>query len=72
MRKINKTSMLLEVIWLITSLTLIFTQFEEWFEGTHPVVMLLVVVIPAYIIRLIFNRILRYDFFNKDHRKNEV
>ncbi|GAB3058985.1 hypothetical protein ACFOU0_04575 [Salinicoccus sesuvii] len=69
--EMNKTSWLFELTWMLTSLTLIFTRFEEWFNGGNSIFILFVVVIPVYLIRYVFNQVLKYDFFNKAYKKNE-
>ncbi|WP_342387559.1 hypothetical protein [Salinicoccus bachuensis] len=71
MPEMNKTSLLLGLIWVVLSFIAVRTFFMEWFQ-TMPVVAVAIIILgPVFLIRAVFNDILKYDFFNKDYKKGK-
>ncbi|MCG1010738.1 hypothetical protein J4760_11980 [Salinicoccus sp. ID82-1] len=70
MRELNKTSMLLGLLWVVISFTLVRTVLEEWLYTVSPAVIPLIIITPVILIRILFDYILKYDFFNKDYKKS--
>ncbi|GAB3058990.1 hypothetical protein ACFOU0_04580 [Salinicoccus sesuvii] len=69
MREINKTSILLGLIWVIISFTLIRTVLYEWISSVNLVFIPLIIILPVLLIRILFDNILKYDFFNKSYKQ---
>ncbi|MFC3418713.1 hypothetical protein ACFOLA_04385 [Salinicoccus hispanicus] len=70
MPQLNKTSLLLGLVWVIVSFTLAQTVLEEWLFSMNLIVIPLIIVAPVLLIRILFDYILKYDFFNKNYKKD--
>ena len=69
MRKLNRTSLLLGIIWAVGSYIVVRTLLMEWLY-TMPVVTVTIIILgPVMLIKALFENILKYDFFNKDYKK---
>lgn len=71
MDRINKTSLILGVVWVIGSYMLITQVLSEWFYDQSVWLIPLTIIGGVIIIRILFDVILKYDFFNKDYKKQE-
>lgn len=71
MRELNRTSLLLGIIWAVGSYIVVRTLLMEWLY-TMPVVTVTIIILgPVMLIKALFENILKYDFFNKDYKKGE-
>ncbi|KIH70839.1 hypothetical protein [Salinicoccus roseus] len=71
MPELNKTSLLLGLVWVVLSFIIVRTLLMEWLY-TMPVVTIAIIIIgPAMLIKALFENILKYDFFNKDYKKGK-
>ncbi|MCC4723290.1 hypothetical protein ACBR55_10395 [Salinicoccus roseus] len=71
MPELNKTSLLLGLVWVVLSFIAVRTLLMEWLQ-TMPVVTIAIIIIgPAMLIKALFENILKYDFFNKDYKKGK-
>lgn len=71
MPELNKTSLLLGLVWVVLSFIAVRTLLMEWLQ-TMPVVTIAIIIIgPAMLIKALFENILKYDFFNEDYKKGK-
>lgn len=71
MRELNKTSLLLGLIWVVVSYIIIRTLLMEWLQTMPIVTVAIIILAPVFLIRAVFNDILKYDFFNRDYKKGK-
>lgn len=70
MREINKTSLLLGLLWVVLSYILIRTVLMDWLYTMPTAVIPIIILLPVLLIKILFDNILKYDYFNKDYKKN--
>lgn len=70
MREINKTSLLLGLLWVVLSYILIRTVLMDWLYTMPTAVIPIIILLPVLLIKIFFDNILKYDYFNKDYKKN--
>jgi peptidoglycan biosynthesis protein MviN/MurJ (putative lipid II flippase) len=71
MERINKTSLILGIVWVVGSYLLVTQVFSDWFYARPIWVIPVTIIGGVVIIRILFDMILKYDFFNKDYKKQE-
>lgn len=69
MNRINKTSLILGGVWVVVSYILVTQVLSEWFYAQPIWVIPLTIIGGVIIIRILFDLILKYDFFNKEYKK---
>lgn len=71
MPEINKTSLILGLIWVGGSYVLIRTVLIDWLYTMPIAVIPIILLLPVLLIKILFDHILKYDYFNKDYKKNK-
>lgn len=69
MDRINKTSLILGGVWVVVSYILVTQVLSGWFYAQPIWVIPLTIIGGVIIIRILFDVIFKYDFFNKDYKK---
>ncbi|MCD2137628.1 MULTISPECIES: hypothetical protein [Salinicoccus] len=71
MDRINKTSLILGVVWVVVSYLMVTQLLSEWFYARPVWLIPLTIIGGVIVIRILFDYILKYDFFNKNYKKRE-
>ncbi len=69
MDRINKTSLILGIVWVVVSFILVTQIFSDWFYAGPVWVIPLTIIGGVIVIRILFDFILKYDFFNKNYKR---
>ncbi|WP_342387560.1 hypothetical protein [Salinicoccus bachuensis] len=67
----NATSILVGFVWIIVSYILLHTIFLDWTQSMPTVLPVILIAGGTVAIKLIFDCIMKYDYFNKDYKKDE-
>lgn len=71
MERLNITSMVLGLIWVVVSYLLITTVMSEWFYAQPIWVIPVTIIGGVIVIRILFNQVFKVDFINKKYHKNQ-
>lgn len=70
MERLNITSMVLGLIWVVVSYLMITTVMSEWFYAQPIWVIPVTIIGGVIVIRILFNQVFKVDFINKKYHKN--
>ena len=68
MREWNITAIVLGLTWVITSYSVIRTILVSSPDAFPVAFIVTIIILPPILIRVLFESVLKYDFFNKDYK----